>query len=141
MKNLMRFAFSLAILTGLWACAGTPGPGDAGYPYNVSGVYTGEMYVEGMVFVSSLDLQTGAGGELRGTYQVTDPVDMSGSIIGSIAADTIRFSMVYTNPMDGCGGTVDGTGVVEEGGGEFEGRIEVDDSCAGFISGTYSFSK
>jgi len=30
-----------ALVAVAWACAGTPGPGDAGYPFNLSGTYAG----------------------------------------------------------------------------------------------------
>jgi hypothetical protein len=41
----------------------------------------------------------------------------------------------------GCGGTLDGTGTVTEGGESFAGRVRVNDSCGGYLSGTFSFKK
>ncbi len=125
----------------LWACAGTPGPGEAGYPYNLSGEYRGEILVEGMAFGTVLDVETGAGGEIRGSYQVTDPISMTGEVTGTLVADTARFSLRYMNPMDGCGGTLDGTGVVDEGGGAYAGRVRVNDSCGGYLSGRFSLKR
>jgi hypothetical protein len=125
----------------LVACAGTPGPGEAGYPYNLFGSFGGGIMVEGMDYSSVLDLATGEGGELRGTYQVTNPVMMDGEVVGTLVADTARFHLSYMNPMDGCGGTLDGTGIVEEGGGAFAGRVQVNDACGGYLSGRFSFRK
>ena len=141
MRSALRLAVGTVILFGTWACAGTPGPGQADYPFNLSGAYAGEMAVEGQYFSVGMDVQTRQGGDLAGTYEVTSPVSMSGEVTGSVQADTVRFSLNYMNPMDGCGGTVDGTGTIEEGGGAFSGRMRVNDSCAGYISGTFSLKK
>ena len=119
MKSALRWGVGIGIMAGIWACAGTPGPGQADYPFNLSGAYAGEMAVEGQYFSVGMDVQTRQGGEVSGTYQVTSPVSMSGEVSGSVQADTVRFSLNYMNPMDGCGGTVDGTGTIEEGGGAF----------------------
>jgi len=43
--------------------------------------------------------------------------------------------------MDGCGGILDGTGTVEEGGDAFSGRARVNDSCGGYLSGTFALRK
>jgi hypothetical protein len=141
MKRSIVFLAATLVAVLAWACAGTPGPGDAGYPYNLSGHYEGQLSVEGMAFPTELEIETGMGGEIRGTYHVTAPADMEGDISGSVVADTARFNLHYTNPMDGCGGTLDGTGTVEEGGAGFAGRVRVDDSCGGYLSGTFSFKK
>ncbi len=141
MKRIALASGIFLLAVGLWACAGTPGPGEAGYPFNLSGIYNGEVSVDGMVFPSSLDIETGAGGEIRGTYEVTSPVNMSGGLTGSLVADTARFNFSYMNPLDGCGGTLDGTGRVAEGGASFAGRVRVNDSCGGYLSGTFSFKK
>jgi len=141
MKNAVRFGITVVLLAGFWACAGTPGPGQADYPFNLSGPYSGEVGVEGQYFSVSMDLRTGPGGALEGRYEVTSPVSMAGDVTGSVQADTVRFSFSYMNPMDGCGGTADGTGTVEEGGGAFAGRMRVNDSCGGYVSGTFSLKK
>jgi len=129
----------LAVLA--WGCAGTPGPGDPGYPFNLSGVYAGEIYVEGMAFSFEMDVRMYPGGELGGTYTVTSPMSMGGDVAGTLVADTARFNLDYMNPMDGCGGTLDGTGTVEAGGETFAGRVRVNDSCGGYLSGTFSTRK
>jgi len=124
-----------------WACAGTPGPGDPEYPFNLSGTYAGEIYVEGMAFSLEMDLRTRPGGEFGGTYAVTSPVSMTGDVSGTLAADTALFSLEYVNPMDGCGGTLNGTGTVSAGAAEFTGRVRVNDDCNGYLSGTFSTRK
>lgn len=142
MGRILRAGVGAALLGVLtWACAGTPGPGDPGYPFNLSGQYSGEIYVEGMAFSFEMDLRTRPGGELGGTYAVTSPVSMTGDIAGTLVADTARFSLDYVNPMDGCGGTLDGTGVVGSDGEEFGGRVRVNDTCNGYLSGTFSTRK
>lgn len=131
----------IGVLTALSACAGTPGPGEGGYPFNLSGSYQGAILVEGMSFDTSLDLRTGPGGRVEGSYAVTNPVSMSGDLAGTLVADTARFSMDYVNPMDGCSGTLEGTGVVEAGGESFAGRARINDACNGSLSGTFRFTK
>lgn len=141
MKRFRSFGLPVLAMALAWACAGTPGPGDSGYPFNLSGSYGGDIFVEGMSFAATLDLRTGPGGALEGTYGVTSPVSMSGEVQGTLVADTARFSMDYVNPMDGCGGTLEGTGTVEEGGGAFSGRARINDACYGSLSGNFSFQK
>lgn len=141
MRNALWSSLALATLFGTWACAGTPGPGEAGYPYNLSGSYGGEIFVEGMSFAFQMDVRTDPGGGFEGSYAVTSPVSMSGSVEGAIVADSARFSLEYVNPMDGCGGTLNGNGTVESGGGAFAGRVRVNDSCNGYLAGTFSTKK
>ena len=141
MRNRMRVGIAVALVAVAWGCAGTPGPGDAGYPFNLAGSYSGEIFVEGMAFSFGMDVRTGAGGAFDGTYGVTSPVSMSGAVAGTLVADTARFALEYVNPMDGCGGTLNGTGTVESGGAAFAGRVRVNDSCNGYLSGTISLKK
>lgn len=141
MQNRVRFGIVAVLATAAWGCAGTPGPGEAGYPYNLSGSYTGEVLVEGMAFSFGMDVVTRKGGTFEGTYEVMSPVSMSGTVAGTLVADTARFALEYVNPMDGCGGTLDGTGTVGSGGAAFAGRVRVNDSCNGYLSGTFSVEK
>lgn len=141
MRRKVGFFLVAALGAGVWACAGTPGPGDAGYPFNLSGSYSGEIFVEGMAFSFGMDVQTLKGGAFEGTYAVTSPVSMSGAVVGTLVADTARFELEYVNPMDGCGGTLDGTGTVDSGGSAFGGRVRVNDSCNGYLSGTFSIKR
>jgi hypothetical protein len=141
MKRTMGVPVTLVLVGALGACAGNPGPGDPGYPFNLNGSYSGETVVEGEPFSLTFDLRTEAEGALRGSYEVTSPVRMSGQITGTLVADSVNLRLNYTNPMDGCGGTFEGTGLVEEGGAAFSGRARVNDSCGGYLSGTFAVRK
>ncbi|MGW8265997.1 MAG: hypothetical protein ACWGSQ_06485 [Longimicrobiales bacterium] len=141
MQNRFRFGVVVVLAAAAWGCAGTPGPGEAGYAYNLSGSYTGEIFVEGMAFSFGMDVVTQKGGAFDGTYAVTSPMSMTGAVAGTLVADTARFALEYVNPMDGCGGTLDGTGTVDPGGAAFAGRVRVNDSCNGYLSGTFSMKK
>lgn len=141
MRDCIPTGIALILLGASWACAGTPGPGDAGYSFNLSGAYTGEAVVEGTAFAFAMEVRTQSGGGFEGTYAVTDPVRMSGPLIGEIVADTARFSLDYVNPTDGCGGNLDGTGTVEPGGDRLAGRVRVHDSCNGDLTGTFSAAR
>ena len=141
MRNLMQTGIVAALVAVTWACAGTPGPGDTDYPFNLLGTYTGEGVVEGTAFSFEMDIQTHSGGGFDGSYVVTSPVSMSGPLVGTIVADTAQFSLDYVNSSDGCGGNLDATGTVEPGGGSLAGRVRVNDSCSGYLSGTFSVAR
>jgi hypothetical protein len=142
MKRRIFLAGSPALIALLaWACAVNPGPGEVGYPYNLSGSYRGAVMVEDLSFTVTMDLYTGAGGALAGEYRVTDPVVMSGPVTGSTVADSVTFSLDYVNPMDGCSGFLQGDGTIETGGGSFSGRARINDSCNGFLTATFAMGK
>jgi hypothetical protein len=124
-----------------WACAVNPGPGEVGYPYNLSGSYRGAVIVEDLSFALTMDLVTRAEGTLAGEYWVTEPVVMSGPVTGSTVADSVTFSLNYVNPMDGCSGFLQGDGTIETGGGSFSGRARINDSCNGVLTATFAMRK
>lgn len=136
MKRTAVAGLTAGLFFALAACAGTPGPGESGYPFNMSGSYSGEVVVEGQAFAMTFDVRTEAEGVIQGTYEVTSPVSMSGDVTGTLVADTATIRLDYMNPMDGCGGTFEARGPVEEGGEAFSGRARVNDSCGGLLSGT-----
>ena len=141
MPRGLRGWIAVGLLGVVWACAGTPGPGETGYPFNISGAYEGEVAVEGQAFSFELEVQTQPGGAFEGTYAVSSPIGMSGPVTGMVVADTATFSLEYMNPMDGCGGTLEATGRVETGGDAFAGRVRVNDSCGGLLSGSFSMRR
>jgi hypothetical protein len=131
-------AATAALLT---ACAGTPGPGDSGYPFNVSGTYTGQFAVEGQVFAANMELQTGPGGVVTGSFGIRQPIQMTGKVEGTLLGPELTVTATYeNNPMTGCSGDVAGTLTVEEGGASFSGPITVSD-CGDMLSGTMRFSR
>lgn len=136
MKKTAVAGLTAGLFVALAACAGAPGPGEAGYPFNLSGSYSGQVSVEGQAFSMTVDLRTEAAGVIRGTYEVTSPVSMAGDVTGTLVADTATIRLDYMNPMDGCGGNFEAKGPVDEGGDAFSGRARVNDSCGGFLSGT-----
>ena len=138
---LAGFLPALALTLAVWACAASPGPGEAGYLYNLSGDYRGGLMVEGFSFGLTMELRTGPGGSLTGDYRVTDPVGMSGPVTGTLVADSVSFSLDYLNPMDGCGGLLQGEGRVEAGGESFTGRARLNDSCHGFLVATFAMRR
>ena len=59
-----------ALAIFLAACAGNPGPGEPGYPFNLAGDYTGQFTVEGTAIPAVMTLATGAGGAVTGSFTV-----------------------------------------------------------------------
>ncbi len=127
---------SLALLA---ACAGTPGPGDTGYAYNVIGPYTGQFVVDGQAVPATMQFETTAGGAVTGSFRVS-MMGIDGEIEGMVVEDQLTFNGNYHNPDSGCDGTVEGTATIEEGGTAIQGRIEVRE-CGQLLSGTLSFRR
>lgn len=123
------------------ACAGNPEPGESGYPYNLTGRYQAEFVVDGVPYRGTIDLQTAPGGVVSGSFQVTEPAQVVGSVEGAIVADTLDFQMPYEILDNGCSGTVHGRGAIVEGGAGFGAPIRLDDSCGGELSGTATVTR
>ena len=134
-----RISLRLA-LPFLVACAANPKPGEPGYPYNLSGPYQVEVVVQGTPYHGMMDLSMEPGGALGGTFQVIDPVQVAGSIEGTIAADTLDFRMPYEQSNE-CSGVVSGRIAVAAGGATASGPVVVDDSCGGPMNGTISIQR
>jgi len=110
------------------ACAGTPGPGDSGYPYNVDGAYTGSITVNNVPFSGSLEVEIGDGGAVQGNFTVTQPVAIAVRVTGTVVGNELTVEMSYdNNPATGCttAGTVTGTLVIVEGGAELSGPVTI----------------
>jgi len=123
----------------LAACAGTPGPGDAGYAYNVIGPYTGQFVVDGQALGATLQLETAAGGAVTGTFGVS-MMGIRGDIEGMVVGDQLTFAGKYHNPDSGCDGVAEATATIAEDGASIAGRIEVTE-CGQFLSGTLRFQR
>ena len=127
--------------TFLAACAANPKPGEPGYPYNLDGPYQVEVVVDGTPYRGLMELTTAPGGSVNGSFMVTAPVHVDGTVEGAIVADTLDFRMPYAIQENGCVGVVTGRGGVAHGGGAFSGPVALDDSCGGAMSGTISIQR
>ena len=136
---------SLAILaiTALFAaCAGTPGPGDSGYAFNANGLYTGGLDFQVVTLNGTIELTPGPGGAVTGTFSITQPAPISGTLAGTIVGDQLTFEITYgQNALTGCsGGTMKGTVTVSDGGSSLTGTVTADD-CGTVIPGDMEFSR
>jgi hypothetical protein len=129
-------AVSVALLA---ACAGTPGPGDSGYMYNVIGPYTGQFVVDGQALPGTMQLETAAGGAVTGTFAV-QMMGITGDLEGMVVDDQLTFKGNYHNGETGCDGIAEVTATIGEDGTTIRGRIEVSE-CGQFLSGTVRFSR
>jgi hypothetical protein len=125
----------LALAAG--ACAHPAGPGQAGYPYNVSGSYAGRFVFDGEPFDASLQLRTSGDGAVRGALVVPSPIDIEGRVEGRIVDDVLRVTISYRS-ADGCDGSIEGILTVESGGDSIEGPVTVTD-CGAPLPGRMSF--
>jgi len=122
--NASRRVAASALLALLAACAGNPGPGDPGYPYNVSGTYSGRFMVEGQSLGATLSLQTSPGGVVGGEVQVPD-MGVTAEVEGTVAANQLTLRIAYFNPVTRCDGLAEGTVTVTEGGATFSGPVTI----------------
>ena len=136
--NTRPFVAALSAVL-LVACAGTPGPGDEGYLYNVIGPYTGQFVVDGQALGSTMQLETGPGGVVTGSFNVS-MMGITGELEGTVVDDQLTLTGKYHNPETGCDGTAAVTATIGENGATIQGRIEVSD-CGQFLSGTLRFRR
>lgn len=136
-----RVAVMLVVAGTLQACAAAPGPGDPGYPYNLSGTYTIRLSVQGMSFSGTAELETRPGGAISGTLRLTSPYSVTGDITGTVVGDQATLITEYEVPSMGCVGATRSTGAVEEGGTRMQGNLSVDDSCGGMMTGRTTLTR
>ncbi len=122
-------------------CAGNPGPGEKGFPFNLNGAYDAVFLVQGMPYSGTATLSTAAGGAVTGDVRFDTPADVLGSFDGSVRDSTLLFESMYERDM-GCRGTVIGEGTVRRGGAGASGTIEVADECGGGVmEGTFEIAR
>ena len=130
MSRLVRVAAGPLFAAVAAACASNPQPGDMNYPYNVSDAYAAEFVVADASYTGSMTMATTTGGMVTGSMSVSSPVTITGTVNGTISADTLTFESNYEIAENGCTGIVTGVGVVAEGGGAVSGTMDVYDACA-----------
>jgi len=122
------------------ACAGSPEPGQSGYPYNVDGLYAGRLTVEDQRFDATLQLETGRGGRVRGTFTVSAPLEIEGRVGGVLVDDLLRLTLTYTSGDRSCSSSIEGILTVERGGTVVDGPITITD-CGDALPGRMSFRR
>ncbi len=133
----------LLVLTALSvSCAGSPGPGDAGYPYNVAGDYSGSLTVAGVTMTGTIQVNTQPGGSVTGTVSVNRPIQINGTLNGTLMGDQLTVGIAYgNNPATGCsGGTMDGALTISEHGANISGAVKIAD-CGEILDATIDFSR
>ena len=134
-------SFALTVILLLGACAGNPGPGEAGYAYNLTGTYSGTLDVEGMLFSTVLELNTAPGGSVTGSFTATGMGPVSGTLTGTITEDAFVFQVRYNRTAEGCSGVLSGQATIPTGGGEFSSSVGIDDGCDGSLAGYLRVSR
>ena len=136
---MLRSALTALCLLWLCACAGTPAPGQHGYPFNVDGRYEGRIHLDDRPFEALLTLTTGSRGRVTGTLRVRDRIALDGRVGGVIADDLLRITITYASP-EGCDGRMEGILTLEEGGGSIDGPVAVRD-CGEPFTGRLAFRR
>ena len=126
-------------LVAISACAANPGPGQAGYAFNLDGRYTGRVFFAGDPFDATIELDTVRGGAVSGTFEVRSPVLIDGRVEGVVLDDLFRVRVLYQSP-GGCDGSMEGVLSIAEGGDTFEGPVTVRD-CGEPIAGRLAFER
>lgn len=138
-RRIAAGALSVLLLVAASACAGTPGPGEAGYPFNVTGTYSGQFVVEGQGIGATLTLETRAGGVIAGQVRVAE-MGISSEVSGTLAGDQLTLRIPYHNPGNGCDGVAETTATVTDGGASFSGALTVTE-CGQGMGGSVSFRR
>ncbi len=125
-RTLVGALIPLVVVTALSGCATRPGPGDAGYAFNLSGDYYGRVHLEGEPFDATVSLATGRRGAVSGPFKVSVPVLIVGQVEGVIVDELFRVRITYVSP-GGCDGVIEGILTVEQGGGTVEGPVSIRD--------------
>jgi hypothetical protein len=128
-----------ACAVALGACATAPAPGQAGYAFNVNGVYEGRAHLDDRPFEALLNVRTDRGGRVRGTFRVRDRIALDGTVEGVIVDDLLRITIRYRSP-EGCDGSMEGVLTIGEGGAALDGPVAVRD-CSDPISGRLAFRR
>ena len=128
-----------AVFVLLASCAGNPGPGEPGYPFNLSGDYTGEFTVDGMPIPAAMTLVTAAGGAVTGSFTVVQ-MGITGKVDGTLVGNQLAFRATYFNPESSCNGTAESSATVGEGGATLSGPLTVNE-CGQILSGSLSFRR
>lgn len=139
----LRFA-APALALALAACAANPAPrepapGDAGYAFNLSGNYVGQVAVEGQGISATMTLQTGAGGVVTGELKVTE-MGITAPVEGTLAGDQFTLRIGYYNPASSCNGAAESVATVAQGGVSFSGAMSVNE-CGQTMGGSLSFRR
>jgi hypothetical protein len=137
--SIPRRAAAVALCFFLAACAGTPGPGEPGYPYNVTGSYSGQLTVEGQVISATLSLETAKGGAVTGEVRVAE-MGITARVEGTVVGNQFNLRITYRNPGSGCDGVAESTATIGEGGATISGPLAVTE-CAQSMGGSLSFKR
>jgi hypothetical protein len=140
-RSLLSSGFILHPLLGGIACSrpSTPGPGDAGYPYNLAGQYATDMSVGDTRYTGSMELATRAGGAVSGTMKLTAPIAITAELKGSVTGDSVAVGGPYRTPD--CTGVLRGRGRIADGGTSAWGRVYIDDGCVGAMAGSFRLER
>ena len=138
MSASRRLAAS-ALLVLLSACAGNPGPGEAGYPFNLAGDYTGQFVVEGQGISATLSLQTGPGGAVTGDLRVAE-MGIAAKVEGTVVGSHLTLRVPYHNPGTGCDGIAEATATIGQGGATFSGPATITE-CGQSMGASLSFRR
>ncbi|MGD2044748.1 MAG: hypothetical protein PVF90_07935 [Gemmatimonadota bacterium] len=128
----------------LAGCAGGPRPGDTGYAYNVNGRYTGLLVADSEPFDATLELSTGRGGRVRGSFTVPAPLEIEGDVEGVVIDDLLRVTLLYDAGGDGstadCPGRIEGVLTISPGAEAVNGPVTITD-CVDQLVGRLSFRR
>jgi hypothetical protein len=123
----------------LASCAGNPGPGEPGYPFNVSGTYSGQFTVEGQAISATLSLETAKGGAVTGEVRVAE-MGIVAKVEGTVVGSQLNLRIVYRNPSTSCDGLAESTATIGEGGVTISGPVAITE-CGQPMGGSLSFRR
>ena len=113
------------ILAGVVAWGSLLGTQEAAPTYDAK--FTG---ADGQVYTGTLTFAVDAKGVVTGKMKLVDPIEVTGTLAGTVKGGTWTFEYPYEIPSQGCTGVVKGTAKVPTDQKVIEGRGVAGGACA-----------
>ena len=126
-------AGALLLLT---ACAAHSRPSD-----RFLGQVPLQVTVRGSLYTGALSVARASGDQVSGTFTLTGPVEVKGTLGGRIGQKDVQLDLNYEIAANGCKGTMRLTGPATTAGALVEGAAEAQDSCVGRMTGTFKLGR
>jgi hypothetical protein len=126
----MHVAVRVILLILVTACSSTPRRAAP----RISGTVPFQLTVRGSLYTGTAILDD----RLNGTFAVNGPVEVKGSLKGTIVADSLTLELSYATNPNNCTGTMTLTGAFAAPQSRLaSGTAQATDSCVGRMTGTF----
>jgi hypothetical protein len=131
----MRSKLIVGVLLLTAACAARSSPAS-----RFAGAVPLQVTVRGSLYTGSAVLTRGAGDATSGTFVMSGPVEVKGTLSGRIGNNEVTLDLTYSIVQNGCQGTMRLSGPMGTS-AVVEGTAEAQDSCVGRMTGTFKLGQ